>query len=103
MHSFLITSLVTTLLSLLKLAGTDFILSRSILSTSAFKFDKFDLNANLDVYQFLLHFFKSAFVAWYNKSILTLMSPPKGSCGLVKYWIDFYIFISQCLFDQSSH
>ena len=90
------------MLSLLKLAGTDFILSRSILSTSAFKFDKFDLNANLDV-SVPVAFFKSAFVAWFNKSILTLMSPPKGSCGLVKYWIDFYIFISQCLFDQSSH
>ena len=45
----LTTTLFTTLLSLLKSIGTFVILSTSIVSISAFKIDKSDFAANLDV------------------------------------------------------
>ena len=47
--AFLTTLLLTTLFSLLKSTGTVFNLSTSILFTSAFKLDKSDFAANLDV------------------------------------------------------
>ena len=59
---FLTTLLFTTLLSLLKSTGTIFKLSRSILSTSAFKLTKSNFAANLKV-SVAFAFFKSAFVA----------------------------------------
>ena len=46
---FFTTSLLTTLLSLLKSTGTVFHLSTSILSISAFKLAKSDFAANVDV------------------------------------------------------
>ena len=102
---FLATSLLTTLLSFLKSAGTVFNLWTSILSISAFKFSKFDFSANLEVsipveffqsafvterFKFSkfdfsadlevsipVEFFQSAFVAGLDKSTSILMSPPK--------------------------
>ena len=55
---------LTTLLSLLKSAGTVFNLSTSILSTSAFRLGKSDLSAILDV-STPVAFFNFAFIAYW--------------------------------------
>ena len=60
-HSFLTTSLFTTLLSLLKATGTVFNLSTSILSTFPLKLAKSDFAANLDV-STPVAFFESVFL-----------------------------------------
>ena len=56
----------------------------SSLSTSVFKLAKSDFNAKLQT-STCDTFFKSVFVAYLDKSTLTIMSPPKVSYGLGKY------------------
>ena len=74
---FLTTSLFTKLLSLLKSIVTVFNLTISIPSVLVFELAKSDFTANLEV-SFPVAFFKLAFAAWFDKSTLTLISPPKG-------------------------
>ena len=83
---FLRTSFFTTSLSLLKSTVTGTNLSISNWSASVFKLSKFAFNAKLEVSACEI-FLISAFVASFERSTLTLISPPNGSYGLGKYWI----------------
>ena len=81
---FLTTSFFTTLLNLLKSTGTVTNLSMSNLSTSVFKPAKFVFNANPEVSTCAI-FLTSAFLAYLDKSTLTLISLPNGLYGFGKY------------------
>ena len=99
-------SLFTTLISLPKSPGTVFNFSTFNLSTSAFYLGKFNFAATLDVLTPAAPF-KSAFVAYLDKSIVILISQPKGSYSLKKYSLTFiwwlnYIFLSIQLLNELS-
>ena len=75
--SFLTTSFFTTSLNLLKSTGTGANLSISNLSTSVLKLAKFVFNAKLEVSTCEM-FLMSAFIGYFERSTLTLISPPNG-------------------------
>ena len=86
LYSVFLTSFFTTSDNLLKSTGTGSSLSISNLSTSVFKLAKFDFSAKL-LTSTCHTFLKLVFVASLDKSTLTLMSPPKGSEGVGRYWL----------------
>ena len=73
---------------MLKSSGIVFNSSISNLPILAFRLAKSLFSAKDDGLT-LVGFFKFAFVAWLDKSALTLMSPPNDSCRLGKYWFVF--------------
>ena len=82
--AFLRTSFFTISLSLFKSTGTGPNFSMCDLSTSVFRLAKFVFSAKFEV-SICVIFFRSVFVAWLERSTLTLIFPPKLLNSLEKY------------------